>query len=1391
MYVVSELSKKLEILPLVEDSSRFIHDFESMAIDIDSNYCIVEPVETLFGWLKNIRQIGVKETRDLFLESIWITSECNVHEMISYFIQFIENYISFNPEMFQLCVLFHEMEYEMTKEFLQIHQFFPIMIHKITTKIRYTLSICSFLYLLMENKYLQMESIQFKIDYLDFNVMDLNEKILHLFNCLWIYPNIFRGTNIDSAIQTHYLSHPEKTLFFYYKNFIKELDIDKFIKYKKEMIPNDSFAQTIRNDNFIVLQTMLGTSNLTVNEQISISIFDDFKNLSLIDYSAYHGSLNCFNFLLLNQAKIDWETFSCAVASGSIEIIRKIYQHLNSQENLQQQESEVLFKYPFYAHSYRRIHFGSFQSNFPQYNDYKKNNMILSIIITISFHQNNIFDWLFDELNGCFPKFSDQNEMFRMAVENCNIYAIIRLINDGFNIKYHFENQQIEKMSMKRGYDKIFHFLCAINLSSFEKLYYNCSIPCNNLFASYGSLELMKYTIKHLKNVTNKDIIDAFTISVSNGFFDTAKYLSQKWGKIIFDYYNVCFIDEIDELILESMKKTLNNNMIKYLIDFFHKYPIRKSFLFLVKSNNKTIAQYLTELLLKNKNRFDFTELFIESAISQSEDIFHFFCEQQIFIDFEQVLKSAKSIVETENLNIISNLIDVLNEEEKERFISETIESIRCMNNQHLVDYLIKQNFKLYKNDLPITIFSSDTNENLEIIKLFLQRNKKIFFPNLSSSFRGIVLDFIQQKSEKILKNEIKWHYYGSNKDPLISAICYSDFEIAKILLDFYLESKSSCFLQIIDSFKKILDKLNQNTDLYSKFKPLLKSILTVQNIDINYGSSKTILQIACSHQDHEFVSFLLLYPRIDVNYDPHSDFKNVPLMFAIRKECVKLVELLLKHPFIDVNFCSFKRKGSTPLAKSIIQLTKNKNDEHYKTNMEITKLLLNHPSVDVNSCLLDKTRNTLLIFAIQNHAIEVVDILLENRNVDVNIHNKNGSTAFLESIISKQENIAKKVISHHNFHPDSYVLAKAYSLCILNHDEGMFGDLFTYSLFDVNQKIQLNKTDIDTDIMVSESIYQGYVTPLIVGGICQDMKNIEKIIHHHTFNATKSLSFKALIESIKTDNVAVFQLLFPIQTFVTSSETVPKRVLQNKMKILLKEAMTNQNHNILNYILSNKIFQIEENDFLSTFIDSIGNIDQMKLIFKYHKIDLSKTSTEISYFQQMKIICGNPNAFEILSFLLENGANPNIHFTPSEFPVQFLIENKLKDLLKLFIDSGKVYMNQSLVYFQKTYLHLAAAEKDSSILKIFLNNEIIDVNIEDVHGETPLFDAVRVANIENIKLLFQHPKLNYKKQNHKGDTVFDIKKKISKKKNCKDSTYLLESKSKEELLELLISLVK
>ena len=84
-------------------------------------------------------------------------------------------------------------------------------------------------------------------------------------------------------------------------------------------------------------------------------------------------------------------------------------------------------------------------------------------------------------------------------------------------------------------------------------------------------------------------------------------------------------------------------------------------------------------------------------------------------------------------------------------------------------------------------------------------------------------------------------------------------------------------------------------------------------------------------------------------------------------------------------------------------------------------------------------------------------------------------------------------------------------------------------------------------------------------------------------------------------------------------------------------------------------------------------------------------------------------------------------------------------------------YPSKIVVKNCTTYLHLAAKCSNSQILKEFLDKKLIDVNVEDDLGNTPLIDACISKRKDNILQLFNLNNIDYQHCNKEGHDALKI----------------------------------
>ena len=192
----------------------------------------------------------------------------------------------------------------------------------------------------------------------------------------------------------------------------------------------------------------------------------------------------------------------------------------------------------------------------------------------------------------------------------------------------------------------------------------------------------------------------------------------------------------------------------------------------------------------------------------------------------------------------------------------------------------------------------------------------------------------------------------------------------------------------------------------------LLEELLKNTEIDVNVvdKEGKTPLHIACMNNNIDGLRMLLGHQSIDVN--KICDGLTV-LHLACNEGYVEMVELLLNHEDIDVNIV-FKsgRTVMNPLHMAVCQGIRTQGNNRY---IRTVQLLLNHPKIDVN--FKNNEDNTVLHLACKKIYKEMVEILLQNRDIDVNSSGEDGERplehACVVGIEKKNIEVVKLLLRH------------------------------------------------------------------------------------------------------------------------------------------------------------------------------------------------------------------------------------------------------------------------------------------------------------------------------------------------------------------------------------------
>ena len=1389
---IKEIAEELKITPILEEIEHFVNEYDQFSHKLDEQQESIDQINELFELLSNIKTKTVNFVAKEIIDSNWIISEENVKELVAFLIQTIDSNLTLHQYLIELLIQLEKEKSDKNKLDILV----PFIAEKLLKSFDKSIQRCSFVYLLNKNGFITKEnfenSLNSKIHFCSLETFRLkqycndtninnNPNILGgpLFNysfsdsdgyedeeenvytikaytpvVLWFLPEIIELKELTKPDSIQGYGRSADSFIHSYFN-----KIDQYKKMRDSGEPDDELTLALRHDDVDKFQSIISSGHFDVKSGIvPYNIYEEFVpngKTNYLNYAAAYGSIKCFKYLILNHDTINKRTFKYAVYGGNFEII-KIVDQKQKQSDVYEIEDEIDF-INHLRNQYLKNH--KAEPLFTKKNNFYTNesgvsafinevvlttNSVYSIVPSIIKHQNDLFDWIFEKisinsdltkesffdlikisivsgnahslieiLDKCFydytRKFGSKEPLYRELLE----YIIKKLCKNGFYLLARTIISVFEAVLPEDKHDLLFPIITykqpnrfsfrdtiddPLSLYSVEKRFDKIYL------ISFGNLSIVKLFIQKLDQDDLENVlayaINDNNITVIKFFFDeiiktNILKITEKNANLFITYSLFQKTDDLFEYLMQQIK--LYNPPILENMSWPISFVKNAS-----NANNIKAVKFLTEKVLKEKPEEDFSVPFLNVAKLNSVELCKFFIDKKVNISFEYVIEYASRIGNI-NKEIFSIISDIMPPNLLNKFLDKFAIYATEWCNLEIVETILN-----IAPDIEIDIYAAIDSRDPRIISLLRKYNENP--------------DYVNSRTPE-----------GT---PLTTAVENNDVEVVKALLTFP----------------------GIDVNLYDKYK---RTPLIIAAHSCNYEIFNTILDFVGDDIQNQQWQLDIIAQKIATLIKSSK--------WEANSNISKIFDRFLKIKFIDKSlFENFFLEACE------------------KNNIEIVKKLLEYDAVDVNTYYED-TGDTGLIFSLLNGNLEIAEILIKHPKTDINFMNNESMTPLVIAVFKKLTTIIELLLDNEKFDKKASLFNHAF----LNSENEITKILLESKYMDINDQTYTNlyqPHEIDTNgTLLNKAVDDN------------NIKMINLIINHPDFDKDKSDLYKAIFDNLKKNkDVPIFELLMKLADIdVINKHKINRKGILSYMtddKFEINNISDSNNDNdILSKLFNTPGLVFEKDDIndafeniFTNFLDPFNRthyfgISHLRKLVDYDRknnnyIDLNRISFEgRSYFTSIKKETIESNIFD---FLLEIGADPNIPDGYGIYPLQYEFYSDFNQYILQLINSNKIDfskripdLDSSLSAFYSidmnlakkktkkytTYLHLAARNGDREILKTFLDRKLIDVNVKDDFGNTPLITACIHNKGDNVELLFKMDDLDYLHKNKEGKDALHI----------------------------------
>ena len=517
-------------------------------------------------------------------------------------------------------------------------------------------------------------------------------------------------------------------------------------------------------------------------------------------------------------------------------------------------------------------------------------------------------------------------------------------------------------------------------------------------------------------------------------------------------------------------------------------------------------------------------------------------------------------------------------------------------------------------------------------------------------------------------------------------------------------------------------------------------------------------------------VEFILEYCNedIDVNFAESSYPYNTPLMYASGGHS-EVVELLLKHPQIDIN------KGN------FLALTALHNASYYG-HSKVVELLLQHPQIDVNKET-DDGETAILGALNYEHSdnSEVIELLLQHPQIDVNKVDNNaqsihhGCTALYKAVFKIQDsefNIGlSKIIKLLIQHPQIDVNKGD----VLGYGYGETA-LYRASFFGMPEVVELllQHPQIDININTPTSTQENGWTALHASSAMGHSEVVKLLLQYPQIDVNKEDNYAAtaLYEAYNRGRSEVVELLLQhpeidlLKGFNMSLNSIEACLFGREAYITGWHGQqfdvfntTNDSLLLTGAVVGNLTRVQEELEKNAIAVDSLddwgmtalmwasknGYFDIVRILLNTSEVDINKKRRSDSATALM-LASYNGHKYIVEILLSHEDVDLSSRTTSKGESAQIMAaSNGYEDIVKSFVEVNRADINEVNTDGESS-LYKAVEGGHVGVIQVLLNNTEIDVNKATVDRATALMASVLGGhyNITRSLLIHQNIKVNF-----------------------------------------------